>query len=92
MAKYIDVDKLKDAWIDKIYIPPRCGKSITSQIALLMSFIDDIPAADVVEVVRCKDCKWYNIFRLECYKPHRNGVSWIDGFCSYGERSKDNAK
>ena len=48
--------------------------------------------ADFVQVVRCKDCKWYNIFRLECYKPYRNGVSWIDDFCSYGERSKDNAK
>ena len=27
--------------------------------------IDDIPTADVVEVVRCRDCKWYGIDELK---------------------------
>lgn len=40
----------------------------------------------VVPVVRCKDCKHYNVFRLECHNGHMNGVIGIDGFCSYGER------
>lgn len=44
--------------------------------------------ADVVEVVRCKDCKYYNIFALACLYPHRNGYIGTDGFCSYGERKE----
>ena len=54
-----------------------------------------IPAADVVEVVRCKDCKHYSyeqsIHRYEC--NIFNGAYEFIGyptkpndFCSYGER------
>ena len=43
---------------------------------------------DAVEVVRCKDCKNYNVFRLECHNGHMNGCIGIDGFCSYGERKE----
>lgn len=56
--------------------------------------IDSIPAADVVEVVRCEDCS---------YNPNLNtrtkGMVWCRKFrseldptdyCSYGERSKEN--
>lgn len=41
---------------------------------------------DIVEVVRCKDCKHYVVQRLECRYPRHNGIIGIDGFCSYGER------
>lgn len=43
---------------------------------------------DIVEVVRCKDCKWYNVLGLSCYHPHFNGIIGVDGFCSYGERKE----
>ena len=50
-----------------------------------------IPAADVVPVVRCKDCKHYDIggsciiCGFQSRKP--------DDFCSYGERTDgDNAE
>lgn len=51
--------------------------------------IDQVPAADVAPVVRCKDCKHYN--RGECYHPrHERHLQSIcqedDDFCSYGER------
>lgn len=51
--------------------------------------IDQVPAADVAPVVRCKDCKYYN--RGECYHPrHERHLQSIcqedDDFCSYGER------
>ena len=39
-----------------------------------------------VEVVRCKDCKHYNIYLLECHNGRMNGVIGINGFCFYGER------
>ncbi len=59
-----------------------------------------IPAADVVEVVRCKDCKysehWYRDKRL-CRlwygeeKPPSPIDVFDDGFCNYGERREDDA-
>ena len=56
--------------------------------------INDVPAADVVEVVRCKDC----IGKSTWYKDdYGNTICGLSGFfvttdadyCSYGER-KDN--
>ena len=60
--------------------------------------ISAIPAADVVEVVRCCDCKHF-FYESECSKHSRSG-SPITGytfytrpnnFCSYGER-RDNGR
>lgn len=51
--------------------------------------------ADVVEVVRCKDCKYY---RQNEYSPDEDMMcmcwcDWLptdpDDFCSYGERKTD---
>ena len=50
--------------------------------------IDNAPAADVVEVVRCKDCKHYNVLALACMYPRFNGYTGIDGYCSRGERKE----
>lgn len=48
--------------------------------------IDQIPAADVVPVVRCKDCK-YNRGSKKCLNPDSFfAVPKDDDFCSYGER------
>lgn len=50
------------------------------------------PAADVVEVVRCKDCK-YNIGTKKCLNPDSFfAVPKDDDFCSYGERKDGGAK
>lgn len=61
----------------------------------VIEILDNIPAADVAPVVRCKDCKWF---------ANNNGSEWFgcwlfnairavpedsptpDDFCSYGER------
>lgn len=56
------------------------------------------PAADVAEVVRCKDCKWYS--ELVCGEGELLGSQgWCNevmarpmpsnGFCSFGERKTD---
>jgi hypothetical protein len=52
----------------------------------------DIPAADVAEVCRCKDCKYGDTGTDEdgrqfykCIGIHYGGVSPTD-YCSYGER------
>lgn len=70
-----------------------CGDYATA-----FSEIRKLPAADVAEVVRCKDCKWF---------ADNNGGEWYgckmfhvvritpedapkpDDFCSYGERRDD---
>ena len=50
------------------------------------------PAADVVEVVRCKDCV-HSCFIRSCSKYEcRKGfgaLKFSNDFCSYGERRKD---
>lgn len=46
------------------------------------------PAADVVPVVRCKDCK-YQDDCWNCYHPRHHGVlltTYPLDYCSYGER------
>ena len=48
--------------------------------------------ADVVEVVRCKDCKYafhHPLGYIYCHRDGRNAYEMVfkkDSFCSYGER------
>ena len=61
-----------------------------------VSKIKDMPAADVVEVVRCKDCKYcekaeekYEGYRFEptdIVCTVNNVYTYSNRFCSYGER------
>ena len=54
---------------------------------------------DVVPVVRCRDCKWFNHYTMECESDdvatdHEGGASFSinfgpDDFCSYGQRKED---
>ena len=70
-------------------------RRVTVDVDLVKFGLDRIPAADVAEVVRCKNCKWF---------ADNNGGEWYgckmfqvvritpedapkpDDFCSYGER------
>ena len=52
----------------------------------------ELPTADVVEVVRCKDCK-YKTFEqanniIHCDRDKKHGTRFFkpDDFCSYGQR------
>ena len=45
-------------------------------------------AVDAIEVVRCKDCKWFKLHKLACVRPYHNGITGIDDFCSRGERKE----
>ena len=51
--------------------------------------IRELPSADVVEVVRCKDCKYgrYDIFDrgMYCGRKYVTLDTYEDDFCSYGE-------
>ena len=60
-------------------------------IAAAMNAIDEMPAADVAPVVRCKDCKYLEISGCygECGKGYL-GIVRPDCYCCYGERRIDN--
>ena len=60
------------------------------------SCIDKCPTVDAVCVVRCKDCKHFNMRRMQCENDeistdNEGGADYsinfyLDDFCSYGER------
>ena len=70
--RYIDADKLQETF-----------KELHGGKRSLL--IDTEPTADVVEVIRCKDCTYRkkNTFCL-----HNMRYEQDNGFCSYGEREK----
>ena len=57
-----------------------------------------IPTSDVVEVVRCKDCKYYmRLGRFGCFCRRRikSNIEYrirVDDFCSYGKRKEGELK
>lgn len=53
----------------------------------------NLPSADAVPVIRCKDCRnsdpWYADER-RCFLWSENGISvFDDGFCNYAERKEE---
>ena len=86
MSRYIDSDLLKAEFagdFTKAYATP-----------LIKRIIDQQPTADVVEVVRCKDCKYLE--RTDCFgecslfkdRDEPRGEMLPNDFCSYGKRRK----
>ena len=75
------------------------NKAVCQAIADIVDvkdIINNTPAADVVEVVRCKDCEyasyWYGNDNLKnttylCFLAEDEGVkTFADDFCSRGKR------
>ena len=98
MSKYIDVDKIISYLNDEIeacgdhdvdcqpitygtYLGLKCTKSL----------VETAETADVVEVVRCKDCAVPHNQWTGC--PKLNGlITPHDFYCSYGERRKEDGQ
>lgn len=88
MAEYID----RAAAVKSVLRMRRPENSVAQNRMLSIIQMDmlKLPAADVVPVVRCKDCK-YNVGTKKCLNPDSFfAVPKDDDFCSYGER-KDEA-
>ena len=52
----------------------------------VLDIIDEAPAADVVEVVRCRDCCMHD----RCYTEEVfEFAGMTDGFCCIGKRDKE---
>lgn len=63
------------------------GKDICEAITELFERIGAMPAADVVEVVRCKDCVYYNSYCEECLDEMGYARAWHkNDYCSYGRK------
>lgn len=90
MPRYIDAEQVRMAKVpydDELTEYDRGWNDACKAIA------DNAETADVVEVVRCKDCKhseyWYRD-KCRCSLWSEIGIDvFEDGFCSYGER-RDN--
>ena len=63
-----------------------------ADIREIIEQIDSLPSLDAVEVVRCKDCEYFDIGTDEDGKPFFKCLGWVyggtseDDFCSHGER------
>ena len=87
MDEYIE----RAALIKAVRIMPRTIRPELVRYSTVQAIIDKQPAADVVEVVRCKDCKFlmFSDCYGECSKANMGVVS-PDDFCCRGERRTDN--
>lgn len=110
MSKYIDADKiichLKDemeCFADNMYEADNIRQvEYGTYLGLLSAkcFVETAETADVQEVVRCKDCKYFDTKDLLCERcgdidepcgacHYHGGCTNYDGYCHRGERRKD---
>ena len=86
MARLIDADELKE-W----FLRPYSNEETYSNIDIC-SRINSAPTVDAVEVVRCKDCRWFGEEDEDdgqCWCFFNNVPTLRQGFCYFGERRKD---
>lgn len=90
MAEYINRELLKQRLpdIDSGVAGAVCG--------VVRDIVDTIPTADVVPVVRCKDCQNFCLRRGSCGESIPTCSVWgttvyHDGFCGRGIREKRGA-
>lgn len=93
--RYIDADLLIEELkeLQKLHSPSLAkttNEAIDLGLSLAMRISRKIPTADVVEVVRCKDCKHYTSKgTCACDQWLFDDVNidvMLNDFCSYGER------
>ena len=94
MSRYIDADALRLVVFNHAN-RQYCKGNDDEEKAFIhcLYLIDCMPTADVVEVVRCKDCKHYSADGWGFGNCYRTNVDYLrmadDSFCSYGERRED---
>ena len=82
-------DAVKALWIGQFTATLLYGRTKVADTATEESVkaIVEIPSADVVEVVRCKDCVHYlGLAECELLENKCGGTMF---FCMYGERGED---
>ena len=88
--RLIDAEPIKKFIVDGLNNPD-LKKAFGHDAIEILTEIEYAPTVDAVEVVRCKDCVYWDGIGYEgrC-EPHKNGLireyTNYDDFCSYGER------
>lgn len=93
-TKYIEIDRAIETAL--LLLEEGEDEQTLAYNAALVAFIknmENAPAADVVEVVRCKDCRYYQdnndgYPHINC-KWDANETPDADDFCSGAERRTD---
>ena len=91
MSRYIDADKMIS--------DTKAMKQIAEGISIdgIMKYLEENSLTDVVQIVRCKDCKYAKksktVLCVPDYSCLKTDITCLDAddFCSYGER-KDEGK
>lgn len=83
-GKFISTNALTEDLLNKGFYP-----------AIVKRAIEEAPAIDVVEVIRCKDCrhskfiKTYSKYMCDKYNSGRGELKYSNEFCSDGRRKTD---
>lgn len=97
--RLIDADALEELFREVIGSLSRktdCNLNFEYMIrssAMTIEMIKDAPTIDAVEVVRCKDCKYYTSVTAHC-ETRGKGLYLIRGkedYCSRAERRNDDS-
>ena len=98
MARLIDADALIADHCDGCNYMETHLCSLEDPVCGAVQCIVEAPTIDAVEVVRCKDCKYYrpgkhftdiNFCQRLPYYAQKGGLNTADDdFCSYGERKE----
>ena len=96
MAEYIERGALMQFPIRRDHYDRKNGnRHFINGIESVLEYAENLPAADVAPVVRCKECKWFADnndgvwFGCWLYQTIRiipEDAPKPDDFCSYGER------
>lgn len=89
MKEYIERTAVIPA-LEDYYKPIDPDRPMTLTLGQIAEVVKNMTASDVVEVVRCKNCRFFS-GRQECYchAADENGTPIFvreDDFCSYGAR------
>lgn len=88
MPKYVDAEALRAAAIAYHDTVKLRSLGILVEVVFrdVLDIIDAAPAADVTQVVRCKDCCMHD----SCYTEEVfEFAGMTDGFCCVGKRDKE---
>lgn len=92
MAEYIKREELMEFPIRRNHYDRKNGnKHFINGIETVLEYAENLPAADVAPVVRCKDCKysWEDIGGLMCsYGCCVDSIVREDFFCADGEQKE----
>ena len=81
--KYVDATDMKERFCGN------CSHENPCWVCMIFHFFNDFPAADVVEVVRCRECvMWDGSFTLNGQKKCLNMTFCTDGdfYCGWGSK------